>query len=250
MMQPLSLTPAERVVRDAAEQRGGGFHAHLYSAVSKNQKAAALSDGHIAYLLGAADPEFLRSMLADMPHDSVLGRAELLRDVLSERGYLLIPKDFAFLKTAGANHAPDLPESVAIKPVSTPDELRAFCSLKAAFLSEESGTAVSPDALFAELEDVYHGIKPVIMTREGKAIGMACSHLHSRASAMINMLYIAQGERAKGYGSLCVRWYMAYLLAESASLCLFYSPGNAPAVQLYGNLGFEKKEDWMLAIKK
>ncbi len=237
-------------MRDAAVEKKGGFFASLFCHLTDDNSVALLSDGNTAYILGELDKcEQLRAALLEIPHGSVLGKAEIVRSVCLEKEYFFIPKDFAFFYPKNEFLSPSLPNSISIKPVHSIEELHDFCSLKSAFFFEESGTKVEADDLIAHLKKGYMGIKPVTMRHGEKVIGMVSSNLNSRQSAMINMLYIAKEARAKGYGTLLLRWYMSYLLESSQSLCLFCSPNNTPAVKLYYSLGFQREEDWILALK-
>ncbi len=244
-----TLTAGERVVLDSAHERSGGFRTELIFRNMENGNGAILSDSHTAYILGNPD-NALWQQLTDIPHGSLFGRGKVIREFCYKEEYLLMQKDFAFCRSVTPLDAPILSEGLSIKSVETDRELHDFCSLKAAFFFEESGSPSDADALFQSMQKGFQGIKPVVMCQDQRVVGMVSSNLNSRQSAMINMLFIAKEERGKGYGSLLLRWYMAYLLQESSSLCLFYSPDNAPAVKIYEGLGFKKEEGWVLALKQ
>lgn len=182
-----TLTAGERVVLDSAQERNGGFRAEFISRSIENGTGAILSDSHSGYILGNPDIA-LRDQLTTIPHGSLLGKEEVVNKFCSEEEYLLMQKDFAFCRPATPLNAPALSEGLSIKPVETDRELHDFCSLKAAFFFEESGSLSDADALFQSMQKGFQGIKPVIMSHDQRVVGMVSSNLNSRRSAMINIL--------------------------------------------------------------
>ncbi len=244
-----ALTAGEHIVLRAAAEKGGGFRGSVYVRQGPDGNGMVLSDGQTAYVIAhrtdsAPDP----AILSDVPHQALLGRIPLMAGL--EANYRLFPKDFAFCRDMKALSAPSLANGLSIVPVESDGMLDTLCALRADFFFEESGKRPEPRSLRRSLQETFRNIKPVLLLHRGMPAGMISSELHSSAGAMINMLYIAPHIRGNGYGSLLLRWYMNHLRQTSWPLCLFYSPGNVPAIRLYASMGFRKEEDWILGIKK
>ncbi|MGZ5472191.1 MAG: GNAT family N-acetyltransferase, partial [Nitrososphaeraceae archaeon] len=54
--------------------------------------------------------------------------------------------------------------------------------------------------------------------------------------------------RNRGLAQLLLHRYIIYLLLESKSICLFYSPYNTSASYIYNKIGFVLMENWKMIV--
>ena len=246
----LTLTPSEKVVLDAAQERGGIFKASLHCFRTEDHSGLIVTDGHTAYLLGTIP--FTREtldLLLDLHCHTFLCRAALITDALSKKKFQLLPKDFAFCRETLSDQEISQPQGISIRTAFTEEELNMFHALKAEFIFEESGIRIHENISPRNLRE-YSSLKPVLLYSDDRAMGMVSSSLHSSQSAMINMLFLKKDARGKGYGSLLLQWYRDYLSKDSSMCCLFYSPDNAGAKSLYQSQHFIKEENWVMGVRK
>ena len=95
----------------------------------------------------------------------------------------------------------------------------------------------------------HHSFHPVLLRYKNEVIGMVSSDFSSDEISMINMLFIKKGFRGHGYGQILLKWYTEYLLKFTKNICLFFSSENIVANKIYKKVGFEKTDEWLMALE-
>ena len=244
-LRQLPLTLGERVIVEAACV-GNGVFADKCDVVSSvgNRDGVILSDGRFLYVLGNVSALVVpdtESYSAVLGTSSAVGQLKGIKVADSS----VIKKDFAFLEDAGRTMPVIVPANVEIGLISDQTHLDHLSFLEAQFLGEELAT---DSQKFYKKKERIPRTHPVILKRNGEAIGMVKSDFFSERSAMVSMLFIATEHRGRGYGQLLLQWYIHFLLERSGSICLFYSKTNAAAKELYRKVGFQKNEEWTMML--
>lgn len=241
------FTESENVILFTA-LNGNGVFRDTYDVLLDSENGIILSDSNFIYPLGKV------SAPKNMPNDfkGVLGRTVNVKKILKGKNWLVMDKIFAKLNLAKHDlfNKDDLPgEDIKIYLAGNESQLKDFCNLKRAFILEESQEALDPKKIYSSLKESYLHLRPALLFFKGQAVGMISSNFYSSKGAMINLLFIEKKFRRRGLGTVLLKWYIKSLSKISNNIYLFYSSDNLAAKKLYGELGFQEIDNWIMALK-
>lgn len=242
------LTESERLILLSAINKKGVFNKHC-DVLFKSENNVVFFDGEFMYPLGVFND------IDDVQIDfckGILGGKDNVRHflkLLNIKDWLVMDKTFCERRNRNLFTDVQLPRKITIDLVTTDYQLRQFCFLKSEFLYEESGERVMPEVLYNSISNYYKSLSPTLLSCRNQPIGMISSNFSSDDGVMINMFFVEKNSRNHGYGKLLLKWYINYLLKSFTDIYLFYSPHNHIVKSLYKNFGFNKIDDWSMAIK-
>lgn len=243
-----SLDESERVILFSAIEGNGVFKRKCeIKFIKKN--GAILFDGESLYPLGKIGD---CASIKHVANSSVIGKFEnvlKVTDSQKTKKWILMEKSFAVLESPIDFVESFIPEGISVNVVRSLEQLFLFNSFKCQFLKEESGGSIDVDESYEALKPFYKSVFPVLMTYKGEEIGIVNSDFCSKTSSMVNMLFIKKEFRSLGFGEFLLKWYVNELLKKSKNVCLFYSPGNIQARELYKKVGFVQIDKWLMAVE-
>ena len=243
-----SLDESERVILFSAIE-GNGVFKKKCEIKFVNKNGVILFDGESLYPLGKIED---CASVKDVPNSVVIGKFEnvlKVTDSQKAKKWILMEKSFSVLKDPIDFVGSFIPEGISVNVVRSFEQLFLFNHFKCQFLEEESGRSGDIDKSYEALKHFYKSIFPILMTYEGEEIGIVNSDFFSPISSMINMLFIKKEFRSFGFGEFLLKWYVDQLLKKSKNVCLFYSPGNIRARELYKKVGFVQIDKWLMATE-
>ena len=241
------FTESENVILLSA-LNGNGVFGDICNLLSNSESGIILSDSNFIYPLGKV------SIPSKMPDDfsGILGRTANVKGIIKGKNWLVMGKIFAKLnrdKHDLFDNNDLLREDIEICLVGNESQLKDYCDLKGAFIFEESQATLDPKKIHSSLKRSYLYLRPALLFCKGQAVGMISSNFYSSKGAMINLLFIKKEFRRRGLGKVLLKWYIKSLSEISNNIYLFYSSDNLSAKRLYGELGFQEIDNWIMALK-
>ena len=241
------FTESENVILLSA-LNGNGVFGDICNLLSNSESGIILSDSNFIYPLGKV------SVPKNMPDDfsGILGRTANVQKIVKGKNWLVMDKIFAKLSVDKHDLFDNndlLREDIEICLVGNESQLKDYCDLKGAFIFEESQATLDPKKIHSSLKRSYLYLRPALLFCKGQAVGMISSNFYSSKGAMINLLFIKKEFRRRGLGKVLLKWYIKSLSEISNNIYLFYSSDNLSAKRLYGELGFQEIDNWIMALK-
>lgn len=241
------FTESENVILFSALNGNGVFH-DTYNVLLDSESGIILSDSNFIYPLGKV---FAPRNMSD-GFSGILGRTTNVDKIIKGENWLVMDKIFAKLNLAKYDLFDKndlLGKDIKICLVGNESQLKDYCNLKCAFILEESQEVLDPKKIYSSLKESYLHLRPALLFYKGQAVGMISSNFYSSKGAMINLLFIGKKFRRHGLGTILLKWYIKSLSKISNNIYLFYSSDNSPAKKLYGELGFQEIDNWIMALK-